>query len=412
MGGKRRSETGQLKKEEVEASHQHGESAGTFARASEEELQRRRRVRARPVLSTPSTSSSPSTKNVFSGVNLSAPERGGVSPPTPAAPTFSFNSSQPLSKVSDGPTATAEAWTASDKTNMAATSLAPSQAVDTQVPAAPDEGAPAGTPEARTAEQAFWEGNWRKLGEEHSRVFAKLPQDFVGDATLMNELFLIQSVQIQRKIRLASNTAPTAPDIAPSVASPATAPPAAAPQGSPSAVSLGNFASSSVPTSTSSAGTFSFAAPTQKDDKSPDPSGNDKAPDTSDRAIESDDPDFDDVEVFDLVIFYRYDEDSKTWKIFTNKSNSLRVQKSKQNEGKHRMVVRNNTGRVLVNMMITEGMAFSLASVKGKKGQKLGKVTFKGLNVGGVEHEAFLIKAQFHNAEKLKNLLSGLVPAS
>jgi hypothetical protein len=94
---------------------------------------------------------------------------------------------------------------------------------------------------------------------------------------------------------------------------------------------------------------------------------------------------------------------------FTKKS-KLRVQKHKSaTPASYRMVVRDEAGKVLVNMMIGKDMRFDLISDKGRLGQKIGKVAFTGLNDMTKGHQKFIVKASLAVATKMQKLFSELV---
>mmetsp|Transcript_24762 Transcript_24762/g.68471 ORF Transcript_24762/g.68471 Transcript_24762/m.68471 type:complete len:496 (-) Transcript_24762:162-1649(-) len=101
------------------------------------------------------------------------------------------------------------------------------------------------------------------------------------------------------------------------------------------------------------------------------------------------DPDWDDKDAFGPVVFFRQKE--KSWKTFAD--GELRLQVSKTDDKKFRMVMRDKKGlKVLVNMVITKDMKFK-ARTQVKKGQKLGYLLFQGWNQGDDAMRLFQTKA-------------------
>lgn len=167
--------------------------------------------------------------------------------------------------------------------------------------------------------------------------------------------------------------------------------------------SFGNFATSHN-TAAGTATNFSFSAPTGSGSGLPSKAtgvvsndgtndNSDKSPATTDTAAAAPDPDWEDVISFPKCKFYRQKDakDAKSgWVSFC--CGNLRLQKSKKDSNKSRMVLRDSVGiKVFVNIMITKDAAYRLTLRTNKKKMELAEISFLGVNSADRGFEPFRI---------------------
>ncbi|GAX16343.1 hypothetical protein FisN_35Hh047 [Fistulifera solaris] len=116
------------------------------------------------------------------------------------------------------------------------------------------------------------------------------------------------------------------------------------------------------------------------------------------------DPDWDDIGSFDRVTIYR--DDNGTWTPVLQKT-TLRLQTFKTDSSRHRMIARTMMGKVAVNMRIQSGMGFKYAEKPIKRGP-VGTILFVGTNDVEKGPEKFMIKAGVPDGKQLQAKLDEL----
>lgn len=118
--------------------------------------------------------------------------------------------------------------------------------------------------------------------------------------------------------------------------------------------------------------------------------GNDSAAPTEDgepTILESADGDWDQLLTAKVKV-YHYRNENKATKFALG---DIKVQQSKTDSSKRRMVLRDGAGKVLLNVGISSGMSFSKSLVKRKTGKSMGSITFIGVMSAEKGAEKFTI---------------------
>ncbi|GAX28191.1 hypothetical protein FisN_35Lh047 [Fistulifera solaris] len=160
-------------------------------------------------------------------------------------------------------------------------------------------------------------------------------------------------------------------------------------------------AASSAPTAPVN-NTTAFAADPAPNDGEP----SDEIPTTQAGAVVQQvaDPDWDDIGSFDRVTIYR--NDNGTWTPVLQKT-TLRLQTFKTDSSRHRMIARTMMGKVAVNMRIQSGMGFTFAEKPTKRGP-VGTILFVGTNDVEKGPEKFMVKAGVPDGKQLQAKLDEL----
>jgi hypothetical protein len=363
MGGKRSNEYNQMKKEDYEAledidSGSH--SSGGFERADGVGLQNRRVVRARrPIAPPPAENSSATSVNPFASVNLLS--NASAAPAFVAVPiTFGSSGASAQSiKFSFGAASAASVAVAlkpAEKFYPASVQLVQSYQSEITKLSKPEE---------------FQCSNWSNVVEHYAKY-----SDFIHE-----------------KWKQCSSGAATTAAPAPSV--PAT--------------NYGSFAKAKTPAPRQ---TFAPAAPSPVQGDDADGEADIiHEDDENDKIQPAVDPDWDDIQEFGPVRFYRFNDPkdpNSGWVLFCR--GQLRLQKHKTDASKSRIVLRDKSGiKVHVNMLVTTGMKFQLTEKTTKKGVREGLIIFNGVNDTDRGFEGFTVRSNFQTSKDLHAALEKLV---
>ena len=456
---KRRSENAQLSKEEYDAANNaSAAAAGVWQKASTETTRNRRilRVTGPPetTTATATTTTGDGDRNAFANVQLlgtagttkaaaAAPGFGGFGgmssnnnkAPAPAFGGFSFG----VKSKGAAPAPTTTTTTTNNATTAAT------------IPNAPATPAPAVAVKSskdnnNKGEIKFWKDQHKDL---MTTVYDATPRPSDElDWSFMLQPALVISAGMETKIKVKMNaftaaddddddadpTAATAPvtnapapvaTMSTSSSAPvaATKSPASNTSKTTPAFSFGTFG-----TTTASASNNSFGATTVSPSMGGEAatattatvnavsdSSQPSSPTAPDGFREVSDPDWNNVATYDSVQIFCFDNKGKNWKLLTRKAN-LRIQSSKADTDKHRMVAREELrGVVHLNMLVSSVPSAKYQEVTRKKKDNTtivsGNIIFKGLDQekGATQ---FLIKGMVDTGKSLhaKMLELGVSP--
>lgn len=121
------------------------------------------------------------------------------------------------------------------------------------------------------------------------------------------------------------------------------------------------------------------------------------------------DPDWNEVGTFGPLLIYHSADDK--WEKVIQEKTRLRLQTSRTDASRHRMIARDFMGKPLVNMSIPANMSFVLSKVPAKGGQgdvQFANILFMGTNNANRGAEKFSIKVRFAEGQRLHQKLTEL----